>query len=234
MSTMFLPALPVRRVQLGFTLMELLVVITIIAVLTSMLLPAIELVRSSAKSMTCRSNQRQVGMAVNAYAQEHDGYLASACLASGIHWFELVAPYVTQGKDSGGYVLMTDASYNRNNILVGCPDYKKTLNWRTGFGITERPLSPSNTNTTNWTSGATYPKQDFALAEINQSCSRILLGDVDGWSIGINQNGPAWSFARDDTRHRNKPNWTFFDLHVGTVANTLVPMLIYDPATSGY
>ena len=218
----------------AFTLMELLVVITVIALLVSMLLPAIGMVRSTAKAMNCRSNQRQAAMAVVLYAQEHEGYVVSACLADGIHWFELIAPYVTEGKDSGGYVSMYDASYDRRNILVGCPDYKQTMNWRTGFGITERPLSPANRNTTNWTSAAVYAKQDFVLAQVSDVSRRILLGDVDGWSIGINPNAASWSFARDDTRHRKLPNWVFFDLHAAGVSNTIVPKLIFDPDNSGY
>jgi prepilin-type N-terminal cleavage/methylation domain-containing protein len=223
-----------RSVRSGFTLMELLVVITIIAVLASMLMPAIALVRGSAKAINCRANQRQVGMAVYAYAEEHDGYLVSATTAADVHWFEQIAPYVTEGKVTNGYVYMNDASYDRRNILVGCPDYKQTMNWRTGFGINERPLSPDNRNTTNWTSSAAYTKQDFPLARVTLMSTRILLGDVDGWSIGINPNAATWSFARDDKRHRKLPNWIFFDLHAAGVSNTIVPKLIFDPANSGY
>lgn len=219
----------------GFTLMELLVVITIVGLLVSMLMPAIGLVRSSAKAMNCRANQRQAGMAVHAYADDHDGYLVSADTAADVHWFELIAPYVTEGKVTGGtHVYMGDASYDRRNILVGCPDYKQTLNWRTGFGINERPLSPDNRNTTNWTSSAANPKEDFHLARVTLRSTRILLGDVDGWSIGINRNAATWSFARDDTRHRKLPNWVFFDLHAAGVSNAIVPRLIFDPANSGY
>lgn len=214
--------------------MELLVAITIIALLVSMLLPAVHLVRSSAQAMNCRSNQRQAGMAVFAYAQEHDGYMVSACLENDIHWFELVAPYVMDGPQTNGYLYMSDGGYDRRNILVGCPDYKQTMNWRTGFGINERPLSPADRRTSNWTSGPTYPKQDFILAQVREISARILLGDVNGWSIGINQNAAAWSFARDDTRHRRKNNWVFFDLHAAAVDNGTVPKLVFDPATSGY
>ena len=48
--------------------MELLVVITIIAILAAILLPTIKVVRTTAYSMACLNNLRQMGMSVNAYA----------------------------------------------------------------------------------------------------------------------------------------------------------------------
>ena len=58
----------------AFTLVELLVVIGIIALLISILLPALNRVRKSAKSVVCLSNVRQLGVAYTFYANENNQY----------------------------------------------------------------------------------------------------------------------------------------------------------------
>ena len=59
----------------GFTLVELLVVISIIALLASLLLPALSRAKSSARTSLCLSNARQIGMATRLYAMENQDFL---------------------------------------------------------------------------------------------------------------------------------------------------------------
>lgn len=78
MSLIYDPS-PVRsarfRSEAGFTLVELLVVISIIALLVALLLPALRTARETAARMQCASNLRQRGVAYHVYANEFDGFL---------------------------------------------------------------------------------------------------------------------------------------------------------------
>jgi prepilin-type N-terminal cleavage/methylation domain-containing protein/prepilin-type processing-associated H-X9-DG protein len=64
----------------GFTIVELLVVISVIGLLVSLMLPAIHVARESARQTQCASNLRQFGQSMLNYSGRHNGYLCSGAM----------------------------------------------------------------------------------------------------------------------------------------------------------
>ncbi|HLH54744.1 MAG TPA: prepilin-type N-terminal cleavage/methylation domain-containing protein [Verrucomicrobiae bacterium] len=69
--------------QKGFSLIELLVVTAIIAILASLILPALNKAKARAKQLGCLNNLRQVGLAFQTFAHDHNGQFPMAVPASG-------------------------------------------------------------------------------------------------------------------------------------------------------
>src|SRR4051812_1296526 len=75
-----------RRSRPAFTLVELLVVIGIIALLISVLLPALGKARASANNLKCLSNLRQIGNMLNIYAAGYKQSLPYGYVTSDTDW----------------------------------------------------------------------------------------------------------------------------------------------------
>jgi prepilin-type N-terminal cleavage/methylation domain-containing protein len=92
-----------RSRRVGFTLVELLVVIGIIAVLISVLLPTLGRAREAAKRTQCLSNLRQIGTLLNMYANAHKGQVPlGTSSAAGSAAGEGIAHYLSRSSGKSG------------------------------------------------------------------------------------------------------------------------------------
>jgi prepilin-type processing-associated H-X9-DG protein/prepilin-type N-terminal cleavage/methylation domain-containing protein len=126
----------------GFSLIELLVTISIVGLLAAMLLPALRHARESARAATCGSNLRQIGMATQMYLDDYGRYFTyyADVGADRLWYFGLESPYVPLGVAAPGarHIDLTKAKlYPYLQKLHGievCPSYDyRSPKWRQKF-----------------------------------------------------------------------------------------------------
>lgn len=204
--------------QHGFSLIELLVVVTVIAILASMLLAGVGVVRRQAKALACATNLRQIGMAFLAYAEDCDGTVPNVAILTGatpdLRWSELLAPYVETRLNAAGEVDLTGG----RSVLTGCPQWRVTQVWKLGYGMnqnlrrTSALLYPDYYQTNRLDTRVVPPNPlvvRFHWAQLTHLAGRLLITETtDYHTVGV----------IDPTRHGTRLNALFSDQHVQSLA----------------
>jgi general secretion pathway protein G len=203
----------------SFTLVELLVVISIIGLLAGLSFPAISGSMAKAKSSDCVNNLRQIGTAINLFASENNGYLpyatgpnaaGSANSYSFNHW-EAPLP-VIMGVGTGSVSFPSRASFDdaKAKHPFNCPACK------TGF----RTYTANMHSMGFLPGGSAWPRRK--IASIVKSSQLILVaddtfGDPAPANSGTDYFDEASYTNRIGIRHGGRANALFGDFHVESI-----------------
>jgi len=204
--------------QRGFSLVELLVVIGIIAVLAGILLPAVRVVRDQARTLRCQSALRQLGLGAQVYAGDWDGRLLAMADANNTPWMMLIRPYIEDWTSTP----------TTSGVIWGCPVYadnpvRSTTGslhtWFPGYALNGLAWEDGDSAAPGWLwhnklsgiSGSMANFRDCPWTRVAHPSRRALFADaVDWW--------PAYGGTTLTDRHRKRGNLVCFDLHVESTA----------------
>jgi prepilin-type processing-associated H-X9-DG protein/prepilin-type N-terminal cleavage/methylation domain-containing protein len=199
---------------LSFTLIELLVVIAIIAILASMLLPALNMAREKAKTIACASGEKQLGLGMVLYQDDNNGYFT---------------PYIDPNNfgNSGTWGARLN-EYVKNVSLFYCPGMRDQTSknnslkygfqsFYTGYGINKDYIAGESAG--GWPVPHTTPAK---TAQLNKPSRTVMMVDIvsdlatlRGGYLASWQPGHNGHYVPHE-RHAGRVNVLWCDGHVTT------------------
>lgn len=227
-----------RRPVIAFTLIELLVTIAIIGILASLLLVVLAAAKEKAWRAQCVSNLKQVGIAIEVYAQDHGGRLP------GPSWQGIYENYDNLITNRLTYYMATYLGLPAPSVtphaalVLRCPS--ASHHWRNADSSTpdmslSRPLSfIASVEVTNINSGVVTRPFGYPYSSLPTGVTNITEDAMPRKTSEIYNPAQAWamvdadqqnavnlaayySFLPSEPSHRALRNELFFDWHVAAV-----------------
>lgn len=180
-----------QTVSAGFTLIELLVVIAIISMLMGMLFPVYSRARDQGRQINCVANCKQLGLALQIYAQDYDDKIPYGYSSSdGLCWFNRLLSYV------------------RNKQIYHCPcagGMQQVVSYSVNSNLDGKMLTSGDPSSLIW------------LADGYETGTTI---EVDGIMTDVSPSLAAYPDATVNDagqvgyRHNDGAVFTFLDSHV--------------------
>ena len=217
--------MPTKRNQ-GFTLVELLVVIGIIAILAGIVLAAVSASKEKARQTVCLSNLSQIGKAMAMYQQDNDGFyvaesyepykIGDAKQQTGDYlvWLEVLTPYLKSEAiacpsrpdvDVHSFSLARVSGYGYNGLLQNGEPIDQTKKLYRSVGIHESIVK--------------YPSVTVVAGDMRVGLISAFFPDTDNYPFGLlflselNQGSNLAGQSFGATRHSGGANYVFADGH---------------------
>jgi prepilin-type processing-associated H-X9-DG protein/prepilin-type N-terminal cleavage/methylation domain-containing protein len=221
----------------AMTLVELLVVMAIIGVLVSMLLPAVQAARESARMASCKNNMRQIGLAVLQHCDLHKGQFPDWDHAgTGASWIYTLANHLEKVDEirfcPSDFLLferryMKSTSYVINDYLVekDVPGAIRSLN---KLQATSRTIVMfEGVDGRNWGPKKSDPHQyDRATDSFIYAVAKYDHAHASQWFSELNRsNGIVDQAVKNDIqpdRHIQSANYLYADGHVEAIAAQMI------------
>lgn len=201
------------RCRYAFTLIELLVVLAIITVLIGILLPALFAARSTAAATQCQSKLRQIGLAVQMYAQDHQQHLPrsthSALVYSQMPWGYALSPYL-------GHQVSTGPGSDWDRLFQShyrCPADPRKDRWSYGKNVWFELTAGETGEVEAKPLGPTFP----TLLSIPRPSVTVMHGELGSGSMADHIMAHFWYMGGhpevDRQRHGSISHYLFVDGH---------------------